>query len=55
MKKKYIVPSTEVAHIELCSMIATSTTVTIHTNETVEAEKSLSNERRNNWGNIWND
>lgn len=55
MKKKYIAPNVETINIELCSMLTASPTVTIHTNTTVGADQSLSNDRRDNWGNIWNE
>ena len=54
MKKKYIAPNMETITIELCSMLTASPTVNIHTKKPgVGADQSLSNERRDNWGNIW--
>ena len=52
MKKMYVAPTTEVTELELSSMLAISGggTLTV-SNDAADAE--LSNDRRGEWGNLW--
>ena len=51
-KKKYIAPATEIAEIEMVSMIAMSVGVS---DEETEDDAKMSTGRRGEWGNLWAD
>ena len=51
-KKEYIAPATEIAEIEMISMIATSVGVS---DEETDDDAVMSNGRRGEWGNLWAD
>ena len=54
MKKNYIAPQMEQVTIELSTMLAASEKVVgVFASEEVNADQSLSNERRG-WGDLWN-
>lgn len=53
MKKTYITPALRLVVTELSYMLATSAKVEINTTDEVDASSSLSQKRRGNWGNLW--
>ena len=53
MKKTYITPAMEQVVIEPSNMLATSAKVGINTTDEVDASSSLSQNRRGNWGDLW--
>lgn len=61
MKKNYMSPIAEVIGVDLCNMLSSS--VGIFDKDTggddgeggYDAEGSLSNKRRGNWGNLWDE
>ena len=51
MKKMYVAPTTDVTELELSSILAISGgTLTVGNQE---ADEELSNNRRGEWGNLW--
>ena len=53
MKKTYITPEVEEVNVEAAAMIASSP-VTLGTSEdTINSDKALGNERRGSWGSLW--
>ena len=51
MKKEYMKPETSIVEVEVMTMLAGSPTV-VSLNEG-HAEEELSNNRRGEWGNLW--
>ena len=53
MKKDYIAPQMELITMEPSNMLASSVQVNVFDGEEVDASKSLSNDRRGEWGDLW--
>ena len=53
MKKIYSKPAATVHEIALCSIIASSTTVSVYNNTMLDASESLSRENKSSTGSIW--
>ena len=54
MKKDYIAPQMELITMEPSNMLATSEKVDVFIGKEVDASESLSNDRRGEWGDLWN-
>ena len=53
-KKAYTAPTMEAMNVETVEMIATSQANTFSiSDETTDADATMSNERRGTWGNLW--
>ena len=52
-KKTYIAPTMEALNIGTEVMIAASENVFSISDETTDADATMSNERRGTWGNLW--
>ena len=52
-KKQYIAPTMEVAELEIVEMLAASNQNFNVSDETTDADASMSNRHRGEWGNLW--
>lgn len=52
MKKEYVKPETSIAEVEVMTMLAGSPSPTMSISD-AHAQEELSNDRRGEWGNLW--